>query len=165
MNKITERWQPVIDKCQEIPADYNDTFAQLLENQYNETKTGDQYNICDFTRFALPTLRKVLTYLVEHGIKVEAVTEGDSKFQRLGMTKAQLSELETYWRSRCINGIDAECQLSDDFAKKMAEDIMALGINPIKLKVLLKTFPFAETGKDQFEGLEGVGGFVMEHVL
>jgi len=73
-NQLVKRWQPVLNKCREIPASKIGLMAALFENQYkawnpegrsmileDQTTTA---NIADFTRFALPLLRKSFPRLI-----------------------------------------------------------------------------------------------------
>jgi hypothetical protein len=73
-NKLVNRWNPVLRKCLEIPAQKFGLMAAMLENQYaawdpknrsaifeEATTTG---NIADFTRFALPLIRKSYPRLI-----------------------------------------------------------------------------------------------------
>src|SRR6185369_12220637 len=67
-NQLVKKWAPVLSKCKEIkPAKFG-LLAAVMENQMNwsdpqnrsviledATTTGD---IADFTRFALPLIRK-----------------------------------------------------------------------------------------------------------
>ncbi len=73
-NKLVERWKPVLSKCKEVrPGKFGLTSA-MLENQFKHqdpknrsvlfedaTTTGD---IADFTRFALPLIRKSYPKLI-----------------------------------------------------------------------------------------------------
>jgi hypothetical protein len=73
-NKTVNRWAPVLRKCKEIGPQKYGLMAALLENQLNAwdpknrnvlledaTTTGD---IADFTRFALPLIRKSYPRLI-----------------------------------------------------------------------------------------------------
>lgn len=73
-NEMVGRWAPVLKKCKEIPAQKFGLMATILENQLREynpkaripifedaTTTGD---IADFTRFALPLIRKSYPKLI-----------------------------------------------------------------------------------------------------
>ena len=73
-NKMVERWTPVLSKCKEVPTKKFGLMAAILENQYKHsdpknrsvimedaTTTGD---IADFTRFALPLIRKSYPRLI-----------------------------------------------------------------------------------------------------
>jgi len=73
-NQTVKKWQPVLNKCREIPAGKIGLMASLFENQYkawnpegrsvifeDQTTTA---NIADFTRFALPLLRKSFPRLI-----------------------------------------------------------------------------------------------------
>lgn len=50
---LVERWRPVLSKCREIPADRHDFLARALES------VSACESILDFSRFALPVMRKV----------------------------------------------------------------------------------------------------------
>jgi hypothetical protein len=75
-NALVKRWSPVLGKCKEISGQKLGLMAALLENQHNAfvrtdespmilredaTMTGD---IADFTRFALPLIRKSYPKLI-----------------------------------------------------------------------------------------------------
>lgn len=73
-NGYVKKWAPVLQKCREIKKNKMSTFATILENQYKHfspkrsrlmtedlTTTAD---IADFTRFALPMLRKSFSRLI-----------------------------------------------------------------------------------------------------
>lgn len=73
-NKLINKWTPVLKKCVEVKPEKYSLISAMLENQYdawdpNErstifeeaTTTG---NIADFTRFALPMIRKSYPRLI-----------------------------------------------------------------------------------------------------
>lgn len=73
-NQLVKRWSPVLSKCPEISKKKLSLMASLMENQFNamnpknrstiletSTTTGD---IADFTRFALPLMRKSFPKLI-----------------------------------------------------------------------------------------------------
>lgn len=73
-NTLVRRWAPVLKKCREVPPQKYGLMAHILENQFNfwdpknrsvlfedATTTG---NIADFTRFALPLIRKSYPKLI-----------------------------------------------------------------------------------------------------
>jgi len=73
-NQLVKKWSPVLSKCREIGSQKFGMMAALLENQYNawnpegrsmiledQTTTA---NIADFTRFALPLIRKSYPKLI-----------------------------------------------------------------------------------------------------
>lgn len=73
-NENVKRWSPVLSKCREIPRKKLGMMATLLENQHacwdpenkgvifeDITTTG---NVADFTRFALPLIRKSYARLI-----------------------------------------------------------------------------------------------------
>lgn len=73
-NEVVRKWTPVLDKCQEIPANKFHLCAMMMENQhkawdpkgrstiFEEATTTD--NIANFTRFALPMIRKSYPRLI-----------------------------------------------------------------------------------------------------
>jgi hypothetical protein len=74
-NGVVKKWAPVLKKCREVPREKFGLMAAILENQFNAwdpkqrnrvlfedaTTTGD---IADFTRFALPLIRKSYPKLI-----------------------------------------------------------------------------------------------------
>lgn len=73
-NKMVAKWSPVLKKCKEIKSEKFAMMSQLMENQLQSwdpknrnliledaTTTGD---IADFTRFALPLIRKSYPRLI-----------------------------------------------------------------------------------------------------
>jgi hypothetical protein len=73
-NQLVKKWSPVLSKCREIPAEKYHLISAMMENQYDAwdpkkknvifeeaTTTG---NIADFTRFALPMIRKSFPRLI-----------------------------------------------------------------------------------------------------
>ena len=73
-NTLVKKWSDVLTKCKEIAPSKFSMMANLLENQYNawspagksmlledQTTTA---NIADFTRFALPLIRKSYSKLI-----------------------------------------------------------------------------------------------------
>lgn len=74
-NQTVKKWAPVLQKCKEVPANKIGLMASVLDNQYNAwqgrgsnrllfedaTTTGD---VADFTRFALPLIRKSYPKLI-----------------------------------------------------------------------------------------------------
>ena len=73
-NKMVARWAPVLKKCKEISPQKYGMMASLMENQLQQwdpknrnllledaTTTGD---VADFTRFALPLIRKSYPRLI-----------------------------------------------------------------------------------------------------
>jgi hypothetical protein len=75
-NELVNRWAPVLKKCPEVKPPKYKLMSHILENQYNwysnnkkgsrllfedATTTGD---IADFTRFALPLIRKSYPKLI-----------------------------------------------------------------------------------------------------
>lgn len=73
-NDLVRKWQPVLAKCPEIRSKKMGLMANLFENQYRHwhpTSRGMLFedvtttsNIADFTRFALPLLRKSYSRLI-----------------------------------------------------------------------------------------------------
>ena len=77
-NAIVKKWSPVLAKCREVPRKKMGLMAALLENQHQAwnpenrsvlfedmTTTG---NIADFTRFALPLIRKSYSKLISDNL-------------------------------------------------------------------------------------------------
>jgi len=73
-HKLVKQWAPVLNKCREVPRKKLGLMASLLENQHRAwdpknrtvlfediTTTG---NVADFTRFALPLIRKSYSRLI-----------------------------------------------------------------------------------------------------
>jgi len=73
-NEVVRKWSPVLKRCQEITPAKMHLCASMMENQHNwwdpnkrttifeeATTTG---NIADFTRFALPMIRKSFPRLI-----------------------------------------------------------------------------------------------------
>ena len=73
-NQLVRKWSPVLGKCREVGQRKFGLMASILENQYNawnpenrsiifedQTTTA---NIADFTRFALPLIRKSYPKLI-----------------------------------------------------------------------------------------------------
>ena len=73
-NALVKRWSPVLSKCREVSSKKLGLMAAIFENQYkhwnpqgrsilfeDQTTTA---NIADFTRFALPLLRKSYPRLI-----------------------------------------------------------------------------------------------------
>tara|TARA_R110000751_G_scaffold86486_4_gene172148 strand:+ start:2989 stop:4563 length:1575 start_codon:yes stop_codon:yes gene_type:complete len=73
-NQLVKKWSPVLNKCREVGKSKFGLMASILENQYNawnpenrsvlledQTTTA---NIADFTRFALPLIRKSYPKLI-----------------------------------------------------------------------------------------------------
>lgn len=73
-NQLVRKWSPVLGKCREVTPKKFGLMASILENQYNawnpanrSTILEDQTttaNIADFTRFALPLIRKSYPKLI-----------------------------------------------------------------------------------------------------
>jgi len=73
-NQLVQKWSPVLSKCREVKQQKFGLMAAILENQFNawnpenrsmiledQTTTA---NIADFTRFALPLIRKSYPKLI-----------------------------------------------------------------------------------------------------
>jgi len=72
---VINKWKTVLAKCPEIPRHKMALMARLFENQHNAWQPGNNRslltedmtttnNIADFTRFALPLLRKSFSRLI-----------------------------------------------------------------------------------------------------
>jgi hypothetical protein len=77
-NTLVKKWAPVLRKCKEIPSAKYGLVSTMMENQFNcwdpknrsviledATTTG---NIADFTRFALPLIRKSYPRLISDNL-------------------------------------------------------------------------------------------------
>jgi len=78
-NELVKKWAPVLKKCHEIESNKLGLMASMFENQYNHwdperksvileeagTTTG---TIADFTRFALPLIRKSYPKLISDNL-------------------------------------------------------------------------------------------------
>jgi hypothetical protein len=77
-NALVKKWAPVLRKCKEIPSAKYGLVSTMMENQFNAwdpknrsviledaTTTGD---IADFTRFALPLIRKSYPRLISDNL-------------------------------------------------------------------------------------------------
>jgi hypothetical protein len=77
-NAMVKRWSPVLSKFKELPKRKLGLMASILENQHaawnpekrsvlfeDMTTTG---NIADFTRFALPLIRKSYSKLISDNL-------------------------------------------------------------------------------------------------
>jgi hypothetical protein len=77
-NTLVKKWAPVLRKCKEIPSAKYGLVSTMMENQFNAwdpknrsviledaTTTGD---IADFTRFALPLIRKSYPRLISDNL-------------------------------------------------------------------------------------------------
>lgn len=77
-NSLVQKWSPVLGKCREVTPRKFGLMASILENQYNawnpekrSTIFEDQTttaNIADFTRFALPLIRKSYPKLISDNL-------------------------------------------------------------------------------------------------
>jgi hypothetical protein len=104
-NEYVKKWSPVLAKCPEIEPKKFGLMAAILENQYNhmspngksrlltetQTTTAD---IADFTRFALPLLRKSYPKLIaDNLVGVQPMSQPASMIfyirYRYAMTKGQ----------------------------------------------------------------------------
>ena len=72
-NQSVAKWAKVLGKCKEIPAQKYSLMAAMMENQYNHAANRGNVifeeatttnNIADFTRFALPLIRKSYPKLI-----------------------------------------------------------------------------------------------------
>lgn len=77
-NALVRKWSPVLGKCKEISPKKFGLMASILENQYNSWNPQNRSvifedqtttaNIADFTRFALPLIRKSFPKLIADGL-------------------------------------------------------------------------------------------------
>lgn len=73
-NTLVKKWTPVLSKCREVAKSKFGLMAAILENQFNAWNPGNRSmiledqtttaNIADFTRFALPLIRKSYPKLI-----------------------------------------------------------------------------------------------------
>jgi hypothetical protein len=73
-NQLVNKWSPVLRKCREVTQQKFGLMAAILENQYNSWNPENRSviledqtttaNIADFTRFALPLIRKSYPKLI-----------------------------------------------------------------------------------------------------
>jgi hypothetical protein len=56
---LVTKWQPVINKCPEIPPERHEAFAKALEATYQQYES--ERNLVEFTRNALMKLREVFS--------------------------------------------------------------------------------------------------------
>ena len=73
-NQLVRKWSPVLGKCREISQQKFGLMAAILENQFNSWNPSNRSiiledqtttaNIADFTRFALPLIRKSYPKLI-----------------------------------------------------------------------------------------------------
>jgi hypothetical protein len=73
-NALVGKWTPVLQKCKEVSPSKFGLMASILENQYNAWNPNNRSmiledqtttaNIADFTRFALPLIRKSYPKLI-----------------------------------------------------------------------------------------------------
>ncbi len=141
-NLLVRKWAPVLSKCKEIKQQKFGLMAAILENQYNHwNPTGrsmlfeDQTttaNIADFTRFALPLIRKSYPKLIaDNLVGVQPMSQPASLIfyirYRYALTKGQTTAgtqimrqntsqgyarqngwaLDPYYSSQTVRGEDA----------------------------------------------------------
>jgi len=143
-SNCVSKWQKVIAKCPEIRKHKMSNFAALLENQYkcwNRDKGSSSIlledqtttnNIADFTRFALPMLRKSFSRLIaDELVGVQPMNQPSSMIfylrYKYGMSKGQTQAgtqimrqstaqayarnngwaLDPYYSSQTVRGEDA----------------------------------------------------------
>lgn len=73
-NQLVGKWSSVLNKCKEVPKQKFGLMASILENQFNAWNPANRSmiledqtttaNIADFTRFALPLIRKSYPKLI-----------------------------------------------------------------------------------------------------
>lgn len=85
-NELVRKWSPVLSRCREVNKTKLGLMAHLLENQYNAWNSKDRpmiledqtttANIADFTRFALPLIRKSYPKLIaDNLVGVQAMSQ------------------------------------------------------------------------------------------
>lgn len=103
-NKLVGKWSSVLNKCREVTPKKLGLFASLLENQYNHFNPANRSvltenqtttaNIADFTRFALPLIRKSYSRLIaDNLVGVQPMSQPASMIfyirYRYALTKGQ----------------------------------------------------------------------------
>lgn len=103
-NQLVGKWASVLTKCKEIPKKKFGLMANILENQYNHWNPSNRStifedqtttaNIADFTRFALPLIRKSYSKLIaDNLVGVQPMSQPASLIfyirYRYGLTKGQ----------------------------------------------------------------------------
>jgi len=103
-NKLVRKWAPVLNKMPEVPHHKYGLMAALMENQHAHMDTKGSSvlfedamvtgNIADFTRFALPLIRKSFPKLITDGlVGVQPMSQPASLIfyirYRYGITKGQ----------------------------------------------------------------------------
>lgn len=73
-NSLVQKWSPVLSKCREVKSEKLGLMAAILENQFRHNNPENRSviledqtttaNIADFTRFALPLIRKSYPKLI-----------------------------------------------------------------------------------------------------
>lgn len=85
-NLLVKKWSPVLSKCSEVSPKKFGLMASILENQYNAWNPANRgmifedqtttANIADFTRFALPLIRKSYPKLIaDNLVGVQAMSQ------------------------------------------------------------------------------------------
>jgi len=77
-NRLVKKWSSVLSKCREVPQRKLALMAAVLENQFNHFNPSNRSflledqtttaNIADFTRFALPLIRKSYPKLISDNL-------------------------------------------------------------------------------------------------
>src|SRR5271166_5771054 len=77
-NRLVKKWSSVLSKCREVPQKKLALMAAVLENQFNHFNPSNRSflledqtttaNIADFTRFALPLIRKSYPKLISDNL-------------------------------------------------------------------------------------------------
>lgn len=77
-NSLVKKWSPVLSKCREVGAHKFGLMAAILENQFKHNNPENRSvifedqtttaNIADFTRFALPLIRKSYPKLISDNL-------------------------------------------------------------------------------------------------
>lgn len=122
MEKVVEAWMPVIKKCRELKEEQYLPFAQLLENQFRSWTSGDMEGIVDFTRFALPMVRKVLNQLWKEGFEID-VLDRDWGTTDWPVTVMDMSEAIKI-ANKQLTGMDREAVLTDLLTDQIVEELI-----------------------------------------
>jgi hypothetical protein len=118
-NQLVKRWSPVLQKCKEVGPKKFGLMASILENQHNHWSPKNRSmiledqtttaNIADFTRFALPLIRKSYPKLIaDNLVGVQPMSQPASLIfyirYRYALTKGQTVAGTQIMRQNTSNG-------------------------------------------------------------
>lgn len=122
------KWSPVLKKMPEIQSEHHKAISILFENSAIDcgSQLPDANWFNDFTRFALPMIRKIFAKLVEANMKISPVMIGSSTsttLVKIGPTFHDIADLKMI---DTVNKIDSEAELTDRLSTKIADDILSI---------------------------------------